>query len=63
MTMSDVISMTELELATRKLANTVKLDTIEACAKLVEQWSESPDRASIAADIRAMAQSPESVSD
>jgi hypothetical protein len=35
--MSD-ISMTELELAMRKLANTVKLDTIEACAKIAEDY-------------------------
>lgn len=33
--MSDAISMTELELAMRKLANQVKLDTIEACANVV----------------------------
>lgn len=31
--MSDVISMTELELAMRKLAQQVKLDTINACAQ------------------------------
>lgn len=32
--MSLDLSRTELELAMRKLANTVKLDTIEACAKI-----------------------------
>jgi len=35
--MSDVISMTELELAMRKLAKQVKLDTIAACASVAEQ--------------------------
>jgi hypothetical protein len=36
--MSLELSMTELELAMRKLANTVKLDTIEACAKIAEDY-------------------------
>lgn len=36
--MSLELSMTELELAMRKLANTVKLDTIEACAKICDRW-------------------------
>lgn len=31
--MSDVINMTELELAMRKLAQQVKIDTINACAQ------------------------------
>lgn len=41
--MSDVLSLTEIELAMRKLAQQVKLDTIEACAKLAEgQYDEAP---------------------
>lgn len=32
------LSMTEIELAMRKLANQVKLDTIEACAKIAESY-------------------------
>lgn len=39
--MSEVIAMTELELAMRKLANQVKLDTIEACAKIAENNRQS----------------------
>lgn len=36
--MSDLISMTELELAMRELANHVKRDTIEACAKIAASY-------------------------
>lgn len=56
--MSDFINMTELELAMRKLANQVKLDTIEACAKIADAARESAKEhhgieASIGADIAA----------
>jgi urease gamma subunit len=56
--MNDAISLTELELAMRKLANTVKLDTIEACAKIADAARESAKEhhgveASIGADIAA----------
>lgn len=58
--MSDTIAMTELE-----LANNVKLDTIEACAKILDEaaqdWRRIRDpgmannAASYAAKIRALA--------
>jgi hypothetical protein len=38
--MSDTIAMTELELVMRKLANTIKLDVLEACAKIAEEGIE-----------------------
>ena len=38
--MSLDLSRTELELAMRKLANTVKNDTLEACAKIAEEGVE-----------------------
>lgn len=63
--MSGTIAMTELELVMRKLANTVKLDTIEACAKILDEaaqdWRRIRDpgmannAASYAAKIRALA--------
>jgi hypothetical protein len=61
--MSLDLSMTELELAMRKLANTVKLDTIEACAKISENYlldekvggAEFVARNEIARQIRALA--------
>lgn len=58
--MTDAISMTELELALLKLANKVKLDTIEACAKIAEKNQHSsimPGHVgkNIAAEIRALA--------
>lgn len=58
--MSLDLSMTELEVAMRKLANTVKLDTIEACAKIAEGNKHSsimPGHVgmNIAAEIRALA--------
>lgn len=41
--MSDGLSLTEIELAMRKLAQQVKLDTIAACAKIAEdQYDEAP---------------------
>jgi hypothetical protein len=57
--MTDVISLTELELAMRKLANQVKLDTIEACAKIAEKNMHSsimPGHVgkNIAAEIRSL---------
>ena len=36
--MIDTINMTDLELAMRKLAHQVKLDTIEACAKIAASY-------------------------
>ena len=39
--MSDTIAMTELELAMRKLANQVKLDVLEACAKIAGEAEEN----------------------
>lgn len=36
--MTGEINMTELELAMRKLAHQVKLDTIEACAKIAASY-------------------------
>lgn len=58
--MSLELSMTELELAMRKLANAVKLDTIEACAKIAERNMHSsvmPGHVgkNIAAEIRDLA--------
>lgn len=53
--MSLELSMTELELAMRKLANTVKLDTIEACAKIAENGClVPPDGGSPTEDERLM---------
>lgn len=40
--MTDILNMTEVELAMRKLAQQVKLDTIEACAKLIEPKGPRP---------------------
>ena len=46
------VNMTELELAMRKLANQVKLDTIEACALCAERaWPRAHTYASENADI------------
>lgn len=39
--MSDVIAMTELELAMRKLANQVKNDTIDACVNAARDGFEA----------------------
>jgi TolB-like protein len=46
------INMTEVELAMRKLANQVKLDTIEACVRRAERaWPPAHTYASENADI------------
>lgn len=54
--MSLELSMTELELAMRKLANQVKIDTLEACANIADAIdSGRGNEKQIAASIRALA--------